>query len=187
LRTYIVIGMHRSGTSFLAKALQKHGVNMGKKLMGPYKGDEIDHCENMEFVTLDREMLAMANDGKTFHSGLMPPDEAVILALAGEYGPQIERVVKLNSDRTWGWKDPYTALLIKLYMPYVLAIDDDPFIYCCFRRPEKIADSLRRRQGLNPEAGAKIAREYQRRIISFLKEFLELDNDIHPDRELERP
>lgn len=176
MRTYIVLGMHRSGTSFLAKALADQGVDMGKRLMGPLRNDPIDHYENMDFVELNREILRAANGDKGFFSGTFPvPDEETIAAQAEAFGGKIAAVIEKHRGESWGWKGPYTSLLMPLYMPHVLAVDDDPFVYVAFRRPEKVAESLHRRQGTKPKWGGKIAREYNRRILRWLWQWLELD------------
>jgi len=61
-------------------------------------------------------------------------------------------------------------------MPHILEIDDDPFIYACFRRPEKVAYSLFRRSGheYDKTRGIKVAKEYNRRLLKFLVDFLGL-------------
>jgi len=55
-------------------------------------------------------------------------------------------------------------------MPYVLEADDDPFLYVCFRRPEKVADSLFRRDRMPMEEGEKLAIKHNQRIIKFLED-----------------
>lgn len=51
-KTYLVLGMHQGGTSFIAKALQEQGIDMGIIETGVY--------ENLEFVTFNNRTLSNA-------------------------------------------------------------------------------------------------------------------------------
>ena len=56
-KTYIVLGMHRSGTSFISKALHDSGVDMGEgKLMGPNEWNKLGHYENTQFVSMNSQI-----------------------------------------------------------------------------------------------------------------------------------
>jgi len=172
-KTYVIMGMHRSGTSFLARCLQAAGVHIGDRLMGGAKGNPDGHFENMDFVELDRKIISAA--GGTPLSGAMPPDAQSILSTKPDFDDAISALVKNSVKPSWGFKDPYSALTIPLIMPHILNEDDDPFIYVCFRKPKKVGESLQRRQDLNPVCGEHIAKEYNERILRFLRDFLELE------------
>jgi len=163
-KTYIVLGMHRTGTTFLTRCLEKSGVDMGGS------GDK--YRENPEFKALNRKIIIGAGGG--WESGSIPSPEENILAQQGNFDEKIKATIAHHKKQLWGFKDPRTALTARLLMPHILEIDDDPFLYCCFRRPEEIADSLNRRQGTSHDLGIAIAREYNTRLLNFLWDFCEL-------------
>ena len=164
-KTYIVTGMHRTGTTFLTKCLERNGVSMG--------GGRDKNRENPSFASLNRAMLNAV--GGHWESGAIPLPEEEILTQEGKFDDRIRATIASHRKHLWGFKDPRTALTIRLIMPHILEVDDDPFIYACFRRPEKIADSLNRRQGTPHDFGLVIAREYNTRLLNFLWDFCELE------------
>ena len=164
MRTYIILGMHRSATSFLAKCLKLGGVNIGKDLLGPAKGNPEGHFENIDFLNLDDEMLFKAGG-----NWLYPPSEEAIHKSAEQLKDKIKETIKRNQDEMWGWKDPRTALTIQEYLPY---LDDDVYLVAVFRKPKKVAESLNKRDGIPIERGIELAQKYNKRIIEAIKKFL---------------
>jgi len=66
MKTYIILGMGRSGTSFLAKALKDQGVNIGNNFWGrenPHGG-----FEDWDFVKLNK---VINGAGKTLKQHLL--------------------------------------------------------------------------------------------------------------------
>ena len=162
MNTYIILGMHRSATSFIAKALKEQGVAMGERLLGPGKGNPAGHFENLLFLELNEAILRAA--GGTWDR---PPEREAILNTAPTFAPIIERLVRSQEHELWGWKDPRTSLTIDLYTPYLT----NPFFIVCFRRPTDVAGSLKERDGISLKRGLALAREYNRRLLDFLRRF----------------
>ena len=160
-RTFIVLGMHRSGTSLIAGGLNKSGINMGEKLLGANEWNPKGHFENEEFIELNDRILAEA--GGSWDN---PPSEEAILKAGEKLKDEIKVVVDRNKGRLWGWKDPRTTLTIKCYLPYI----EHPFFITCWRKPLDVAKSLNKRNGMPIEQGVKIAKEYNKRLIEFIYE-----------------
>ena len=160
---YIILGMHRSATSFLAKCLKLGGVNIGKNLLGAGRGNPEGHFENLDFLNLNDEILFGAGG-----SWKNPPSEEAIHKSAERLKEKIKETIKRNKSELWGWKDPRTALTIQEYLPY---LDDEVYLISIFRNPRKVAESLNRRDGMPIEQGIKLAQEYNRRIIKQLTNF----------------
>jgi len=55
-----ILEMHKSGTSMVAGALEKLGVNIGNKLLGSYWSNPLGHFENVKFVNLNERILKEA-------------------------------------------------------------------------------------------------------------------------------
>src|SRR5882724_9597278 len=58
-RLIVVLGMHRSGTSAMTRALQAMGVELGSRLMPPVEGEnDKGFWEDLELNALNIEVLA---------------------------------------------------------------------------------------------------------------------------------
>ncbi len=166
-RAYIILGMHRSATSFVAKALSGLGVNMGKRLLPANEWNEQGHFENLDFIELNNAILEKAGgDWKN-----VPSEEDIIKA--GDYfREEIKKVIKNNRDEKWGFKDPRTALTGLLYLPYLEETGDDTYLIAVFRKPKKVVESLKKRSNLPEDKSWQLARQYNERILKTVKNFL---------------
>ena len=162
-KCFIVLGMHRTASSLIAKGLKQAGVNMGEKLLGPGRGNLSGHFEDLSFLYMNELILHQA--GGKWNS---PPPEKAIIKAGKFFKKEIKELIeKKNKTGLWGWKDPRTILTIKCYMPYL----HDPCFYVCLRKPEMIADSLKRRDETSIEFGVKLAAIYHKRLVDFLVEW----------------
>jgi hypothetical protein len=151
--TYIVLGMHRSGTSAVAGMLDRLGVRMGPKnarpdWIGRHWSNPIGHFENPDIVRLNGMILGL--DGTGVH------DTPVWDRRSRPGGPlaaEIDRTLRASESDLWGWKDPWTVLTIDAYLP---SLRDPRFIFV-FRDPDQVARSLHRRDGTGPDEGRRIA------------------------------
>lgn len=170
MKTLIVLGMHRSITSLVAKGLADNKVYVGDKLMPPNGGNPNGYWEDTDFVKMNNRLLALA--GGTWRD--VPPEER-ILALKKGYGSEIKSLIRRKEERTkeiffreneriWGWKDPRTILTIKLYLPYLT----NPHFILCFRDPLEVARSFNKTEKLPIYEGVDLWREYNKRMINFI-------------------
>ena len=163
MRTYVVLGMHRNATSFVAKALSDQGVSIGKDLLGPSKWNPQGHFEDARFVALNDKILVAAGGNWAD----VPTADAI--ASAGKILQEEIRTLVLEAQsEMWGWKDPRTALTADLYLPH---LSSDVYLIACFRKPSEVAASLQRRNGFSLEKGMKLTRTYNQRLIKTLHDF----------------
>jgi hypothetical protein len=165
IKSIIILGMHRSGTSMVAGVLARLGVNMGRELMPPNRGNPTGYYENMDFVKLNREIL-----GHQDNSVLPIPSSQEIINKKDKFGEQIKKIIKKSQSSLWGWKDPRTCLTIELFLPFLT----NPYFIICQRNPLAIARSLKKRDGLSVEMGIKINEIYNQRITNFFQRNPEL-------------
>ena len=59
-RVVLILGMHRSGTSAVARVVNLLGAALPKKLLEAAPGNEAGHWEPIELVSLHDRMLAEA-------------------------------------------------------------------------------------------------------------------------------
>lgn len=166
MKTIVVLGMHRSCTSLLAKGLlHSRDCHIGEKLLLRGKGNPKGHFENVDFVSMNDSILKFA--GGSWNN---PPPEYEILKVGQALSDQIEKLIRLSERRIWGWKDPRTTLTIRCYMPYLT----NPVFMACFRDPKEVAKSLTKRDGSDFEKNIELAKEYNQRLLKFLAEYADI-------------
>lgn len=161
MKTFIILGMHRSATSLAAKGLYESGVYMGEDLLGKCASNPYGHYENRRFVQLNDVILDRAGG-----SWDRPPEHAKIIKASKDLSGRIEQIISMESNghEFWGWKDPRTALTIECYWQYLT----NPHLIVCFRNPVEVAVSLKKRNGFPLVQGIGLATEYNKRILEFL-------------------
>ena len=139
-KVVIIAGMHRSGTSMIARFFHHSGISMGDKLMGADDYNPYGHYEDMEFYQFQRDMIKK----KCGHSWVVksPPSVGLMDCVRARWIIRRRR----NKD-AWGWKDPRTCLFLDLWDRLL----PEAFYLHVFRHPLAVADSLARREGLEKE------------------------------------
>jgi len=159
IKTVVVLGMHRSGTSMTSAILEKLGINMGEETLGAGETNPIGHFEDKMFLNLNKRILNDA--GGSWDS---PPKHKAILDLKNKYKKEIKKIIS-NKNKNWGWKEPRTSLTIDLYYPY---LSNTYFIYCK-RNEVDVAKSLKKRNDMPLNEGKKLKGIYDDRIDNFLE------------------
>ena len=98
---WIVAGMHRSGTSLIALALVSAGMEMGKRLLSGDVRNPPGYFEDLDFLDLDRRMLAVASpsdDGGHPDWG-WTEGERLDLGLLGDYRDEARSLVEARTAR----------------------------------------------------------------------------------------
>lgn len=163
-KTYMVLGMHKSGTSFIAKSLHDQGINMGV----PDSTKEETLYEHIDFNKLNVDILKRA--GGSWDN---PPSEVSIKRVM-EHSLIKEKISKLINklkEKFWGFKDPRTSLTAKGILPH---LKDDVYLVCIFRRPEKAIASLQRQSKMSKAKCLSLYKEYNRRIVDTIRVFCEI-------------
>jgi hypothetical protein len=139
----VITGMHRSGTSLVAAFCAGLGVHLGPDLLPPDAHNPRGYGEDVEFVRLQREMLAAAmpagDDG--WADGGVPADGAVLDtgAFAAFIPAARDLLARRGGDASpWGWKDPRTTLLLPFWRDLV----PDARFVLVYRTPWDAAASL---------------------------------------------
>lgn len=161
----ILVGMHRSATSFSASVLQKAGVDIGERLWGESKGNDFGHFENIDFHDFHSKILINNN---LHHDGWTPLPKEIYIN-EDDKRKAIE-LIKINENKIWCWKDPRTTLFLDLWLEL---LPDAKFV-CVFREPWEVIDSVFRRGDIyfenNPFEIINSWFEYNSRILQLLKE-----------------
>jgi hypothetical protein len=161
-RAVCVTGMHRSGTSFAAYALQRLGVSLGSvdRLMAPGPDNPAGYWENRDIKELNDEVLArlggswdqppVLHHGWEQNTSLDP-----LRARASEVLD--ETFVAAPADATViGWKDPRISILL----PFWRTVTGVTTSIVMVRDPVEVAASLRARNGIDQPQAAMLWLRY---------------------------
>lgn len=165
----VVLGMHRSGTSAVARGLLTLGVDLGEQLEPAAEGiNAKGYWEDMDVVSLNEEMLEAC--GLVWHS-FRPVTECDADKLCSQ-GFLLKAVSllesKLQSGRHFGFKDPRTAKLIPFWRRVFVAGSFDVQYVLAYRNPLSVADSLAKRDGFARGKSLLLAAEYLSSCLQLL-------------------
>jgi hypothetical protein len=160
-----IAGMHRSGTSMVARLLDACGVHLGVgddlRTAGPDNPD--GYWENAQFVGLNEEILAELGGAwdtpPALEEGWPCRPELTSVRFAAT-----RLIDGLRPREPWGWKDPRNSLTL----PFWISLIPDMKIVLCVRDPLEVAWSLRSRNFLSPLFGLNLWLAYNRAAVAAL-------------------
>ena len=152
----------------LARALANIGIYMGCQFLPPNMWNPDGYWEDVCFYRLNESILARM--GKSWDN---PPTVAEVLENVGRFVDEARSVVSRHVRDMWGWKDPRNSILLPIYMPILESIpDNDIYLIAIFRRVDRVAASLARRDGFTREKSARLYRLYNASIIYHILRFV---------------
>lgn len=155
----LVLGMHRSGTSLLARGLIVLGARLGDALMPALACNPRGFFEDEDIQACNRALLQRL--GLTWHSPqpVVPRD---LLALADSpLGADAVRLVRakcadLGPGAVPAFKDPRLCRLMSFWRPVLAAAGLAPRCILALRCPGDVARSLAVRDGMDAEAACRL-------------------------------
>ncbi len=155
-RLILVLGMHRSGTSAFARALQVFGAALGEDLLPAHPCNPKGFFEDGQVYAFNKALLAHL--GRTWRD-VPPPGAQEQRALAtGEWGADALALLreKTAGHPLFGLKDPRISILLPFWRPVLAAAGVAPQCVICLRAPDSVAHSLARRDGLPAETSCAL-------------------------------
>jgi len=150
----MIVGMHRSGTSFLTGSLQLAGLELGEYSAWNrhnLKGNR----ENQDIVAFHDAVLA--RHGFAWDN---PPPGALIWT-DDEIAAARRWMDQYADEPRWGFKDPRSLLLVEGWLDLV---PDLQFVGI-FRHPESVSRSLRKRGRITEEKAFELWKAYNSRLL----------------------
>ena len=168
-RLIAVLGMHRSGTSYLAGSLQEAGLILGDCHTWN-KHNEKGNRENQKFVDLHDAILE-ANGG----SWDTPPAKIV---WSNEHIARAKALLAEHAGApNFGFKDPRTLLVLDGWKHLYPSIE----LIGIYRHPNAVAKSLEKRSSKSREESLKLWYAYNKALFDEYKinkfSILNFDND----------
>jgi glycosyltransferase involved in cell wall biosynthesis len=148
----VVLGMHRSGTSALARGIEALGFSFGDSLMPPVHGEnEKGYWEDVDVVNLNDRLLYVL--GRAWHS--LEPIAAYewqlpgVIALADEAEALVRK--RLAAFPQWAVKDPRMSRLLPFWKSVFERTKVVPDYVIAIRNPLSVERSLAARDGFAAE------------------------------------
>jgi hypothetical protein len=150
----VVAGMHRSGTSLLARLLTTLGAHLPEDRIGPGAGNPFGHWEPRNVVELNNRILA-ACDRQAIDPRPMPAGWVAAARRDGAVRAISDRIAQdYAGAAVLLLKDPRICRLLPLYAEALARLDIEMRVILCLRHPMEVAQSLVARDGLSPGMAA---------------------------------
>jgi GT2 family glycosyltransferase/predicted nucleic acid-binding Zn-ribbon protein len=165
----IIVGMHRSGTSFLARSLNLAGVYLGglESLIShewEYLFDNLrGHWENKTILNLAEKTLKN-NQGSW-------DDIPANIEIDENLGQEIRNYLNELSNEpslAYGFKDPRIILCFESWKKY---LPENFVIVGIFRDPLKVAESLKKRNGFDYKKSINLWKSYNIQLLQLLEKY----------------
>ena len=144
----LVLGMHRSGTSTLTRALPVLGVDIGQLHLARLDNPR-GFFEHPQFVEINERLLqALGGDWKS-HTPF--PMEAFSRLLSSSLAPFAHDFLQrfCEPESLKGLKDPRASRLLPFWRPLCEALHIDLSVLLVLRHPTNVARSLAKRDGVD--------------------------------------
>jgi hypothetical protein len=157
-----IAGMHRSGSSMVARLLNICGLQLGPQYdIMPASLDNVEgHWENLQFVGLNDELLALLGGGWDY-----PPIRSSSTCGLETLATLRRKACLVLDDfrdcELWGWKDPRSSLVPDFW----LSIEPKLKFVICLRHPLEVSASLQRRNDFSRARSLDLWREYNQRLL----------------------
>jgi len=134
-KSIIILGMHRSGTSCLAGALQQAGLYLGE-VSNANKYNQKGNRENNSIMSLNEEILS--------YSGGSWDSIPVEIEWQKSHEEQAHKIIdkyRASSQLFWGFKDPRAVITLQFWNKIL----PDAQLIGTFRHPMRVVNSLKNR------------------------------------------
>jgi hypothetical protein len=148
----VVLGMHRSGTSVITRALQVLGVNLGDTLYSATEGvNDKGFWEDIDLHSLDVEMLA-ALGSDWHHLSPISHGDVGVLRNKGYFLRAVELLrQKMSAEHIFGFKDPRIAKLLPFWKEVFNYCQFDVSYILTVRHPTSVVKSLAKRDSFDAD------------------------------------
>ena len=145
----LVLGMHRSGTSALARVVNLLGATLPSDLYPPDALNPTGYWESQYLVGLNEWILESV--GATWSQCLgFAPEQLAGPGLVGIMASLVEGVRRVFGDATlFVMKDPRLCLLLEFWLPALQSLGIESTVLLTLRSPVAVAQSLLQRNGFS--------------------------------------
>ena len=147
---YLILGMHRSGTSAATGVLAKLGVAMPKTTMPITKDNPKGYFESVRFMLLNDKLLQSAGSAWNDWRVISPPALSELLSPPAQ--DEIMQAVRdeFSGDMSIAIKDPRICRIAPPWIDALQTLGFQPLIVIPYRSPLEVSESLQVRDGMGP-------------------------------------
>jgi len=162
-KTFIITGMHRSGTSLVASLLKSSGVHIGNNLLGSNESNLLGHYEDVDFLNFHQDMLGEENrDGFKLTPDINITERHIQTAK--------QLIEQKDKQLLWGWKDPRTVLFLEFWKEFIPSSNS----ILVYRHPIEVIVSLIRRSTdfeliAKPQKTIALWHYYNKKVLEYKK------------------
>jgi len=177
---YVILGMHKSGTTLISQILHHSGINMGENIDPGITYDQGNKYERRSTRALNLEILGLDLRSPSFDLDVSPD----MLQLSGDQRRRMVELIRQCNEAypDWGFKDPRTCLVYPLWA----SVLPEHRIIATYRPPAQIWPRYRHRHlhhyHQNPSLAWRLMKgwcRYNANILTYLQDadsdFLVLD------------
>jgi hypothetical protein len=152
-RAFVVLGMHRSGTSALTRVLALLGAELPRTLIGAGAGNPLGHWESQPICDLNDRILKAA--GSTWYDWRAIDESFLSSSELTAFEPEARAILaeEFGDARTIVLKDPRICRLYPFWRQVLDSLDIQPMPILPLRHPAEVAASLEARDGMHPALG----------------------------------
>jgi len=158
-RGVIVLGMHRSGTSALAGVLAQAGAVLPKNLMKPSPENERGFFESTKFCKFhDKFLESVGSSWRDWRQLRLNPSSEETM----QFSAQARKLLaeEFGGADLFLLKDPRMCRLMPLWLNVLEDARIEPRIVITLRSPFEVAESLKARNGFEPEISVLLWLQY---------------------------
>lgn len=148
-----ILGMHRSGTSTLTRAINFLGAYLGEEtdILSPADDNPEGFWERIDICNVHDRLLAALK--RQWHTAAPLPEGWHLAEEVKPYKDELISIVRENllGHPLWAWKDPRTCLLFPLWKDILKENGVDVVCVFAIRNPNDVANSLHKRDGIPVE------------------------------------
>lgn len=147
-RLILVLGMHRSGTSLIARSLQCLGVNLGERAEWTGPDNPSGFWEDQDILAIDDAVLARY--GARWDTVSLDLSRPVVIS---DLSAMARRVLADKLDRypIFGIKDPRMCRLLPFWKPVFKHLQCEVAIVRVWRSTQEVVRSLVQRNHISPK------------------------------------
>jgi predicted O-methyltransferase YrrM len=146
----LILGMHRSGTSALARVLNLLGLELPEGLMGPGYGNALGHWEPERLMRLDDEIFVAM--GRAWDDPRQIPSSWFRSRMAYTFHERLREVIvsEYGDAPLIVIKEPRICRLAPLYLDVLDTLGIRPYVVLTVRHPAEVIRSIVDRNNLEP-------------------------------------
>ncbi|MCD4646222.1 glycosyl transferase group 1 [Bacillus mycoides] len=177
-KLFLVLAIHRSGSSSVAGVLDLLGVNMGDNMLEATPANVKGYFENVNYISINEKILEVLNmtwmtprlRRKIFESEYQLVQSKLLL-------DESKSIFSKEIKSIWGLKDPRILLTFDVWKSYLEEISDITYVFV-WRPLEESIRSLAYRDNIDLKLAKDTLNVYYKNFIYYREELQRTNQDI---------